>query len=63
MTIRKSCVDMWLYLNNDLPFNGQTYDEKFVRGLLIELFGFEKLATFQMEARKIQFVRGSDLLT
>lgn len=58
VTIRKSCVDMWLYLNSDVPFNGPTYDEKFVRGLLVEIFGFEKLAKLELEEIKLKFIRG-----
>lgn len=49
---------MWTYLNTTVPFNGPTYDEKFVRGLLIEFFGFQKLAGFDLEKSTLQFMRG-----
>lgn len=47
-------------MNTDSPFNGPAYDEKFVRGILVEIFGFEKLADYDMEPTKLQFMR--DLL-
>lgn len=57
INIRKACVDMWLYMNTNKPFSGPTYDEKFVRGVLVEFFGFDKLANLNMEKTKLQFIR------
>lgn len=53
---------MWLYLNSQQPFNGPTYDEKFIRGVLSEIFGFEKLAKYDMERAKVQFIRGNSIV-
>ncbi|XP_055308205.1 uncharacterized protein LOC129572288 [Sitodiplosis mosellana] len=57
LTLRQQAVKMWLYLNSDAPFNGPTYDEKFLRGLLLEIFGFNNLAKFELDRTKLDFIR------